>query len=141
GPQHRRSTCVIRWDQGRLEFVHRAESDAVRPCPPEVFAASRSLPPGHPAHRPDPDPLRWVQFIEHGALQILIDRYNHLAVLERGGGLLCMFYVNRDEAAAWMPDGTCLGARRLIGGEATPGAAEKIARVLHAAETRGGGSA
>ena len=140
GPRRPRSSCLIRWDQGRLEFVARDARGSLEPLA-EVVAESRSLPPGHPAHRPDPDPLRWVQFLEHGGLQILIDRYNHLAVLGRGGGLLCMFYVNRDEAAAWMPDGTCLGSRRLIGGEATPGAAERIASVLRAAEQREGGSA
>ncbi len=140
GPRRPRSFCLIRWDQGRLEFVPCDTRGSLEPLG-AVVAESRSLPPGHPAHRPDPDPLRWVQFIEHGGLQILIDRYNHLAVLRRGGGLLCMFYVNRDEAAAWMPDGTCCGSRRLIGGEATPGAAERIAAVLHAAERSGGGSA
>jgi hypothetical protein len=40
-----------------------------------------------------------------------------------------------------MPDGTCLGSRRLIGGEPTPGAAQRIAAVLRAAEQRGDGSA
>jgi hypothetical protein len=137
GPRRPRASCLIRWDQGRLDFVHR-EAGSLLEQLGGVVAESRSVPPGHPVHRHDPDPLRWVQFVEHAGLQILIDRYNHLAVLGRSGGLIGMFYVNRDEAAAWMPDGTCLGSRRLIGCEPAPGAAERIAAVLTSAEQKEG---
>ena len=41
-----------------------------------------------------------------------------------------MFYVNGNEVAAWLPDGTCWGSRRLIGGEPAADAAERIATVL-----------
>jgi hypothetical protein len=49
--------------------------------------------------------------------------------------LIGMFYVVRGEAAAWMPDGTCLGSRRLIGCDAEPGASERIAAVLRSTES------
>ena len=62
--------------------------------------------------------------------RILIDRYNHIAVLAKGGDVNCMFYVNGNEVAAWLPDGTCWGSRRLIGGEPAADAAERIATVL-----------
>ena len=70
-----------------------------------------------------------------------MDRYNHLAVLEKKGELICLFYVTTDDVAAWLPDGTCLGPRRLIGSEPTPGAAKRIAAVLRAAELRARGFA
>jgi hypothetical protein len=132
GPRRPRASCLIRWDQGRLEFVHR-DGEALLDQLGGIVAESRSLPTGHPVLRHDPDPLRWVQFIESPGLQILIDRYNHLAALGRGGELIGLFYLTRDEAAAWMPDGTRLGSRRLIGGEPTPGAAERFAAVLRSA--------
>ena len=49
-----------------------------------------------------------------------------------------MFYVSSEEFAAWMPDGTCFGSPRLIGGESSPDAAERIAAALRAAEESGG---
>jgi hypothetical protein len=84
--------------------------------------------------------MRFVQHVEHLSLCFLIDRYNHIAVLNRSGELIALFYVTREEVAAWLPDGTRLGPRRLIGGEPTPGAAERIAAALRSAESVGGKS-
>jgi len=84
--------------------------------------------------------MRFVQHVEYDGPCFLIDRYNHIAVLGRSGELLCLFYVTREEVAAWLPDGTRLGPRRLIGGEPTPGAGERIAAVLRSAEPVGGKS-
>src|SRR5262249_54152398 len=99
---------------------------------------SRSL---HPATlRPRCDPVRFIQFIEHGRLRILIDRYNHLAVLGRDDRLVAMFYLSGEEFAAWLPDGTRLGSSRLIGGEPSKAAAERIAAALRAAERGEGGA-
>ena len=50
-----------------------------------------------------------MQMIESRGLRILIDRYNHLVVLGRGGELVCMMFVSGREFAAWLPDGTVLG--------------------------------
>jgi hypothetical protein len=72
--------------------------------------------------------------IEHGGMRILIDRYNHLAVLGRGGELACMMFVSRHEFAAWLPDGTMFGLRRLLGCEPMRGASERIAAALLRAE-------
>ena len=60
-------------------------------------------------------------------LRILIDGYNHLAILGHGARLVAMFYTSGREFAAWMPDGTSLGSSRLIGGPPTKDAAERIA--------------
>ena len=125
--------CLIRWDQGRLEVVAPRGLFRLPSSSAGSSAQSRSLPPGklEPRHGPL---IGFVQIIEHDGLRFLIDRYNHLVVLDRSGELLCIFYVTRDEVAAWLPDGTCWGSRRLIGGEPTPGAAERIAAVLRSAE-------
>jgi hypothetical protein len=137
GPRRPLSFSLIRWDQGRLEVVHH---DAVTQFQRlgGVVAESRSLPPG--GSSPDYDRHRFVQSIEHDGPRVLIDRYNHLAVLGRSGELLCMFYVTQEEVAAWMPDGTWWGSRRLIGVEPTPGGAERIAAVLLSVEKGKGAS-
>jgi hypothetical protein len=88
---------------------------------------------------PQYDHARFVQIIEHGAVRILIDRYNHLAVLDRRDRLVAMFFVSAQDFAAWMPDGTCLGTSRLIGGEPSEDAAERIAAALRAAGLGEGG--
>jgi hypothetical protein len=128
---------LIRWDQGCLDLTVR-ESDSHLDQHGGTIAVSRSVSAGNHGLGYDPD--RFVQIIEHGGLRILIDRYNHLVVLGRGGELVCMMFVSRHEFAAWLPDGTMFGPRRLIGGAPAPGASERIAAALKRAE-RSGGSA
>ena len=137
GPRHALFSWLIRWDQGRLDLTVR-EADSPLDHLGGVVAVSRSVPAGNLGLGYDPD--RFVQMIEHGGLRILIDRYNHLVVLGRGGELVCMMFVSRHEFAAWLPDGTMFGPRRLIGGEPTPGASERIAAALKRAEQGGGSS-
>jgi len=136
GPRHVRSSCLIRWDQGRLEVAHR-EAVALLERLGGTVAVSRSIPTGDSGLGYDPHRF-FVQQIQHHGRRILIDRYNHLAVLKQTGDLSCMFYVSGDEVAAWLPDGTRLGPRRLIGGEPTAGARERIAAAL-ASSIPGGG--
>ena len=123
--------CLIRWDQGRLDVVDH-EAYSVFAQLGGIRAQSRSLTPGKLG--PGYLPLRFVQMVEHAGLLILIDRYNHLVVLRRNGALVCTFFVTGNEVGARLPDGTCWGSRRLIGGESTPGAAERIAAALRSAE-------
>ncbi len=137
GPRHALFSWLIRWDQGWLNLRVCEAGSQLEPVG-EVIAVSRSMPVG--SHGLGYDPERFVQMIEHGGLRILIDRYNHLVVLGRGGALVCMMFVSRREFAAWLPDGTMFGPRRLIGGEPTPGASERIAAALKWAEQGGGKS-
>jgi hypothetical protein len=51
-----------------------------------------------------------------------------------------MFYVSRNEVAAWLPDGTYWGSRRLIGCEPPADAAGRIAATLRGAQRGEGGS-
>jgi hypothetical protein len=134
GPRRVRFSCLLRWDQPRLDVAYH-DADALIERLGGVVAESRSLPPNGIAQTVDGAPPRFVQVIEHGALRILIDRYNHIAVLGSRNEPVCMFYVSRGEVAAWLADGTCWGSRRLIGGEAAPGAAARIAAALRAAES------
>jgi len=132
-----RARCLIRWDQGRLDVV-RHELYAVFAQLGGIVAHATSIPPSKLGLRYHP--LRFIQMIEHGGLLILIDRYNHLVVLSGNGVLVCTLFVSGNEVAAWMPDGTCWGSRRLIGGESRPGAAERIAAALLSAEQAKGKS-
>jgi hypothetical protein len=68
-----------------------------------------------------------------GPLNVLVDCFGQIAMLDRGWNLLCMFFIFRSVVAAWMPDGTRYGPAWLTGGPQTPGAAEKIARRLQQA--------
>ncbi len=134
GPRRARTWCLIRWDRGRLEVDHHDPGRTFRDLG-GVVAESRSLTSTQSGSYQDPG--RFLQVVEHGALRILIDQYNHLVVLGRDGELISMFYVSGHEFAAWTPDGSRLGSSRLIGGESTPHAAERIARVLRSAEQEG----
>jgi hypothetical protein len=134
GPRLARHSCLIRWDKGWLDIALDQPETRLAELGGTV-AVSRSLSPqmlgqGH-------DPNRFVQFIEHQGARILIDRYNQVAVLGPNGKLACMFYMSGNEVAAWLPDGTRYGPRRLIGGDRTPGARERIAAVLERALSGG----
>ena len=126
----------IRWDQGWLNLTVR-EADSSLDLLGGVLAVSRSVSAGNLGLGYDSE--RFVHIIEHGGLRILIDRYNHLVILGGGGELVCVMFVSRNEFAGWLPDGTMFGPRRLIGGEPTRRASERIAAALLRAE-RGGGS-
>jgi hypothetical protein len=126
-----RDRCLIRWDRGRLE-VERDRVYSVFSRLGGMIAQSRSLSPSSEGIKTVS--RRFVQILEHGTLRILIDRYNHFVVFDSHGNLVCIFYVVRDEAAALLVDGTWWGSRRLIGRDVAPGAAERFARALLAAE-------
>lgn len=136
GARRPHAHILIRWDQGRLEVDHADPVETFQRLG-GVVAESRSLPPEKMPPRCDAE--RFVQVIAHGALTILIDQYNHVAVLSGDHRLIAMFFTAGREFAAWMPNGTRLGAGRLIGGEPSPAAAETIAAALCAAERGEGG--
>ncbi len=137
GPRRTLSSCLIRWDRGLLEVTFE-DANALLDKLGGTVAVSRSAATGNQGR--GYDPTRFVQIIEHGALRILIDRYNHLVVSSTGGELLCMFFVSGREFAAWLPDGTMWGSRRYVGGEPAPGASERIAAVMVRASERQGRS-
>jgi hypothetical protein len=68
-----------------------------------------------------------------------VDRFSQVAIFDQTTALVAMFFAFRKQVAAWLPDGTCLGAEMLLGRRATPGAAEKIGQALAEAWDRGEG--
>src|SRR5262249_24715110 len=68
-----------------------------------------------------------------GRLTVLIDPSGEVAVFNSGGNLICMFFVFRNQFAAWRPDGTRYGPASLTGGPPTPDALERLARALQEA--------
>jgi hypothetical protein len=129
--RHVRDRCLFHWESGRLEVeYHQAYAAFSRLG--GVLMQSRSL--RSSAEDARSSQKRFVQIIEEGTLRILIDRYNHFVVFDSSGKLSCIFYVIRDEAAVLLADGTYWGSRRLIGRDASPGAAERIGRALLEAE-------
>jgi hypothetical protein len=129
--RHGSETRLIRWDRERLEVERDPGAERFLSLG-GTTAQSRSLPPD--SRDSSGTGARFVQIIEHGALRILIDRYNHFVVFDRARNVIGIFYAIKDDVAAWLPDGTCWGPRRLIGRESRPGAAERIAAALQAAE-------
>jgi hypothetical protein len=65
-----------------------------------------------------------------GALVAAVDVYGQVALFERTGELVCMFFFFRGTAAAWMPDGTRFGPAVLVGGPSSPDALGRIGRAL-----------
>jgi hypothetical protein len=72
-----------------------------------------------------------------GALIAVVSRFGEVALFERSGELVCMFFAFRQQIAVWMPDGTCYGPMALLGRPATPNALDKIGAALKAASQRG----
>jgi hypothetical protein len=138
GPRRPQITWLIRWDQGELSAVAIVGDSTILDSLGGVVAVSRSVPTGN--HGLGYDPERFVQVIESRGMRILIDRYNYLVVLGRQGELICMMFVSFREFAAWLPDGTVFGDRRLIGSESTSEAGVRIAAALKRAEEGGGDS-
>jgi hypothetical protein len=140
GPRRSQISWMVRWDQDRLfRAMHLDLGDSsIMDQYGGTVAVSRSVPSGN--HGQGYDPERFVQMIESRGLRILIDRYNHVVVLGRGGELICTMFVSFHEFAAWLPDGTVFGDRRLIGGEPTPGGGQRIAAALKRAEEGSGSS-
>jgi hypothetical protein len=79
-----------------------------------------------------PDPRRFVT-VQDGPINVLVDRYSQLVLLDQLWNLVCMFFVFRNQVAAWMPDGTRYGPASLTGGPETPNAAERMAHRLQQA--------
>jgi hypothetical protein len=131
---------IIRWDGGRFSAINGQVSERWTDRG-DTFAASQTLSRDvFAAFGFDYDLRRFSRYVQFPSLGsgtfnsnwpfVLVDRYGHLAMMGRRSGLVCLIYIGRDGVAAWMPDGTCLGPRRLIGGEPTPGAPERIARAI-----------
>jgi hypothetical protein len=79
------------------------------------------------------DPGRRFGPVAEMHLIAAVDRFGEVALFDRAGELVCMFFAFRRQLAVWMPDGTCYGPMALLGRPATPHALEKIGAALLAA--------
>src|SRR5262249_12338827 len=122
---------LVRWDRAELE-VCSVQTDPATPTGVRAFLVR---------HR-DLWPLRltgieaeakdlpaWARYdrrrFRKGAgreVSVALDCFGQVAVSDRGGRLVCMFFAFHGQLAAWMPDGTRLGPPGL-GGPPTPDAA------------------
>ena len=56
----------------------------------------------------------------HGNLTAVVTLFGEVFLFEPGGELVCGFFTFRQQAAGWMPDGTCWGSEALLGRPETP---------------------
>jgi hypothetical protein len=80
------------------------------------------------------DPQRFLAGGVRDGATFALDRFGQVAVFDAWSGVvLCMFMAFRDRLAAWLPDGSRCGSEALGLGPETPGARQKLARVLMSA--------
>jgi hypothetical protein len=135
-----RKVHLARWDRGQLELLLREGN--LRGVLGQEFAdtgiapeGTRALPGRIPSFLKD-DPVRF-RLAAWRNLIAVVDPYGEVFVFEQTGELVCAFFAFRQDLAAWMPDGTCLGAEALLGRPPTAGAARVMGRALHDAWERG----
>ena len=130
-----RHAHLVRWDRGRLEHSHRVSS----------LGAAVASAFGNPRQtvRAVVDEMRgrygqarFATRCTSLGLTASVDRLGQVALTDGDGRLLAMFFLFRDQFAAWLPDGTRLGPVALTGGPAADGTAERIGRVLEAESFR-----
>jgi hypothetical protein len=129
---------LFRWDQEAL--VHTSwQSPALQFGPPQgsgLKLGGMSCTEHRMQVVEDYDTKRWVRGLE-GELQVVVDCFGHIAILDRMNELVCMLRVFRQQFAAWMPDGTRYGPPKFSGGPQTPLALEKIGQALRKASSSG----
>lgn len=131
---------LIRWDRALIQSRH-GQTDR-RALLQSELAGTSLRPTGTVATRHGLPPfvrydLRRFVAGARDRVSVAVDAYGQIAVFDRDGELVCMFFFFRGQAAAWMPDDTCHGPPSLINRPPTPGALEKIGRALHDAWERG----
>jgi hypothetical protein len=131
GESHRHQ---VRWDTGKLETLYgRAGASLTQRVLEKWSSAAAPIVEaraGTAVSGCNYDAERFVAEAVRNGLTFLADRFGQVAVLGRGGNLIAMFMAFRERFAGWLPDGTQVGSTALLGGPATSGAGEKIARAL-----------
>ncbi|MFO0956136.1 MAG: hypothetical protein U0800_01575 [Isosphaeraceae bacterium] len=121
---------IIRWDSGILECSRHVAMGRPLPEGPRipVEEIDRGI-------RSQSD-RRYVAFGEYGAIRVAVDFLGQIIIQDRAGCLIGIFFIFRDDFAAWLPDGTRMGPASLIGGPPTPDAPRKIGQAMQAAGQR-----
>jgi hypothetical protein len=131
---------LIRWDRGQLVLSYgRGNSDTFLQ---RELAHTSLFPDGEPArpNRLPPglayDPERFIA-AAWSNLVAVVDLYGQVYFVNQASQLICQFFPYQQRIAAWLPDGTCYGPKVLLGRTATPGALERIGKVLFEAWREG----
>jgi hypothetical protein len=123
---------LIRWKNNRLELSRNEEGDPGKLLAREYGDRNVTR---FPAKGRPKTAMLWRRFVagctSYG-LTVLVDVFGQIAVLDRDRRLICMFFVFRDQVAAWMPDGTRIGPVSILGGPPTAGGLERIGAALAA---------
>lgn len=137
-----RHAHAVRWDSGRLALFHTEGSLE------ELASRIQRLGPTSPTIRAEPEyhatPYTRARFYATATLDRLlvgIDRLGQVAVLDRAGELIVVFFVFRSTLAAWMPDGTSLGPSSITGRTRSIDAEARIGAALRSASSAPGRSA
>jgi hypothetical protein len=151
GPKNRKALFV--WEGGRLQVLHGTKlrgrvdrialDDSVLAVVGELATEWHVTFTNIDSHIPIVSAIRDTQRFVAWAEKTLIaglDRFGQVALFDREGRLLCMFFVLNRQNAVWMPDGTCFGSGHLLGRSPTPGAAEIIGRTLFEATQQSKGA-
>jgi hypothetical protein len=112
-------THLVRWDGPALDVKMAMidKTNFVR----QVLAHTNLKPDGVKLTRPNLPKSVWYDMRRFsagvlGVLNVAVDCFGQVAFFERTGELVCMFFVFREQFAAWLPDGTRCGPASLIGG-------------------------
>ena len=147
-----RHAHLVRWDRGPLEFA-RTEGPVRKIVAREFEKSERALTRlvarvseivtsaslgGDKWRKDSYDETRFFATASVFGLKLAVDRLGQVAISGRSG-LICMFFIFRDQIAAWAPDGTRLGPMSILGRPPTPDGAERIGAMLRAAMQDEGG--
>jgi hypothetical protein len=129
---------LVRWDRGPLEMVH-GQGDRQEFLRKHLGGVEPRFP-GKATRLPAMayDNTRFRYAVE-GEIDVIVDVFGQISVLDRAGTLVAMFFVFRNNIAVWMPDGTRHGPASIVGGPSTEGSLEAVGRALREACTRGQG--
>jgi hypothetical protein len=126
---------LARWDRGDLELFH---AQGARETLLKKHVGVEDTFPGKATRisAMSYDSARF-RYAVRGDVDVMVDVFGQISVLDRAGTLVAMFFVFRNQIAAWLPDGTRYGPASVIGGPSTEGALERIGKALREASRRG----
>ncbi|WP_422926617.1 hypothetical protein [Singulisphaera sp. PoT] len=120
---------LLHWDDGILGV------EVIQPNHSIFELRSYSGPPIYAKLGSRNDGLRYDEArFQRGAtiatMTALVDAFDHIYLFDSQSRFLCVFLLVDSHVAAWMSNGTRLGPSQVLGGVATPDAAERIGKVL-----------
>jgi len=128
---------IFDWHDGVLTFSYKATGRGFNLSTVEI--ANRS--PWLAFSDGIPEFARWdsKRFLKAAFFDVfaVLDAFGQIALFDRSGRLICMFFTFRHEAAGWMPDGTRFGPPSVSQGPETPGWPSRFGQALREASECG----